>query len=118
MALTKDEQRVLDAVPKQLLIGGTWTDGSGEPMSVEAPATGEPLCEIANATAEDAMSALAAATEAQHSWKTVAPRERSDILRRAYQAMIDRQEDLALLMTLEMGKSLTESKAEIVYAAE
>jgi succinate-semialdehyde dehydrogenase/glutarate-semialdehyde dehydrogenase len=118
MALTKDEQRVVDAVPKQLLIGGKWTDGSGEPMSVEDPATGETLCEIANATPDDAMKALAAATEAQHSFKAVAPRERSNILRRAFQMMIDRQEDLALLMTLEMGKSLTESKAEIVYAAE
>ncbi len=118
MAQTKDEQRVLDAVPKQLLIGGKWQDGSGDPMTVEDPATGEALCQIANATPEDAMSALAAATEAQHTWKNVSPRERSDILRRAYQAMIDRQEDLALLMTMEMGKSLTESKAEVVYAAE
>src|ERR1700712_1897549 len=118
MAQTKDEQRVLDAVAKQLLIGGKWTDGSGGPMSVEDPATGEPLCQIANATHEDAMAALDAATKAQHTWKTVAPRERSDILRRAYQLMIDRQDDLALLMTLEMGKSIAESKGEIVYAAE
>src|ERR1700712_2423799 len=118
MALTKDEQRVLDAVPKQLLIGGKWTDGSADPMSVEDPATGESLCQIANATGEDAMSALAAAADAQHSWKAVAPRERSNILRRAYQMMIDRQDDLALLMTLEMGKTITESKGEIVYAAE
>src|SRR6195952_160575 len=118
MAQTKDEQRVLDAVAKQLLIGGKWTDGSGGPMSVEDPATGEPLCQIANATPEDAMAALDAATKAQHTWKTVAPRERSDILRRAYQLMIDRQDDLALLMTLEMGKSIAESKGEIVYAAE
>src|ERR1700712_2000983 len=118
MALTKDEQRVLDSVPKQLLIGGKWKDGSAEPMTVEDPATGEPLCQIANATPEDAMAALDAATEAQPTWKAVAPRERSDILRRAYQMMIDRQDDLALLMTLEMGKSLVESKGEIVYAAE
>jgi succinate-semialdehyde dehydrogenase / glutarate-semialdehyde dehydrogenase len=118
MAQTKDEQRVLDAVAKQLLIGGKWKDGSGEPMTVEDPATGEPLCQIANATPEDAMAALDAATEAQHTWKAVAPRERSDILRRAYQMMIDRQDDLALLMTMEMGKSIAESKGEIVYAAE
>ncbi|MDQ1635719.1 MAG: succinate-semialdehyde dehydrogenase / glutarate-semialdehyde dehydrogenase [Frankiaceae bacterium] len=118
MALTKDEQRVLDAVPKQLLIGGTWTDGSADQMSVEDPATGETLCQIANATPEDAMKALDAAAAAQHSWKTVAPRERSDILRRAYQLMKDRADDLALLMTMEMGKSLAESKAEITYASE
>src|SRR6195952_651686 len=118
MAQTKDEQRVLDAVAKQLLIGGQWKDGSGEPMTVEDPATGEALCQIANATPEDAMAALDAATKAQHTWKTVAPRERSDILRRAYQMMIDRQDDLALLMTLEMGKPLKESKAEITYGAE
>jgi succinate-semialdehyde dehydrogenase/glutarate-semialdehyde dehydrogenase len=118
MAHTKDEQRVLDAVAKQLLIGGKWQDGAGEPMKVEDPATGETLCEIANATPEQAMDALAAATKAQHSWKTVAPRERGEILRRTYEKMIERQDDLALLMTLEMGKSLAESKAEIAYAAE
>jgi succinate-semialdehyde dehydrogenase/glutarate-semialdehyde dehydrogenase len=118
MAQTKDEQRVLDAVAKQLLIGGKWQDGAGDPMSVEDPATGETLCEIANATPEQAMDALAAATAAQHTWKTVAPRERGEILRRAYDVMIERQDDLALLMTLEMGKTIKESKAEIIYAAE
>jgi succinate-semialdehyde dehydrogenase/glutarate-semialdehyde dehydrogenase len=118
MAQTKDEQRVLDAVPKQLLIGGKWQDGSGDPLKVEDPATGETLCEIANAGPDEAMAALAAAHEAQKTWKDVAPRTRGEILRKAYETMIERQDDLALLMTLEMGKSIAESKAEVAYAAE
>src|SRR3954454_4394839 len=118
MAQTKDEQRVLDAVPKQLLIGGKWQDGSGDPLEVEDPATGETLCEIANAGPDEAMAALAAAHEAQQTWKDVAPRTRGEILRKAYEIMIERQDDLALLMTLEMGKSIAESKAEVIYAAE
>jgi succinate-semialdehyde dehydrogenase/glutarate-semialdehyde dehydrogenase len=118
MAQTKDEQRVLDAVAKQLLIGGKWQDGSEEPLKIEDPATGETLCEVANAGPDQAMAALAAADEAQASWKDVAPRQRGEILRKAYDLMMERQDDLALLMTLEMGKSLTESKAEVNYAAE
>jgi succinate-semialdehyde dehydrogenase/glutarate-semialdehyde dehydrogenase len=113
------EQQALAAVPKQLLIGGQWRDATGgKTLSVEDPATGEPLCDVADGTPQDALDALAAADEAAASWAATAPRERGEILRRAHQAMIDQQDDLALVMTLEMGKSLTESAGEIVYAAE
>jgi succinate-semialdehyde dehydrogenase/glutarate-semialdehyde dehydrogenase len=113
------EQAVLDAVPKQLYIAGTWRDGAGgKTVAVEDPATGETIAEVADATREDALDALTAAHDAfRGDWRDSAPRERSDILRRAYEALMDRAGDLALLMTLEMGKPLKESKAEIAYGA-
>ena len=111
------EQAVLDAVPKQLWIAGDWRDGGEGVLAVEDPATGETLCEVADASVDDAKAALASADEAFASFKATAPRERSDILRRAYDLIVERSDDLALLMTLEMGKPVAESKAEITYAA-
>ncbi|MBA2765298.1 MAG: NAD-dependent succinate-semialdehyde dehydrogenase [Thermoleophilaceae bacterium] len=119
MGSTPDEQQVLDAAPKQLLIGGQWRDGAAAAtLGVEDPATGEQLCEVADATPDDALAALSAAAEAQAEWGSHPPRERGEILRRAFEQMTERADELALLMTLEMGKSLAESKAEITYAAE
>ncbi len=113
------ERSVLDAVPKGLLIGGEWRDASGgETFAVEDPATGEALCEVADATAEDATAALDAAVAAQTDWAATAPNERSEILHRAFLGLNERVEQLALLMTLEMGKPIAESRAEIAYAAE
>jgi succinate-semialdehyde dehydrogenase/glutarate-semialdehyde dehydrogenase len=112
------EQAVLAAVPKQLFIGGAWRDGrEGGTVAVEDPATGDTIAEVADATAEDALDALAAADEAWASWRDSAPRDRSDILRRAYESIVARADELALLMTLEMGKPLAESKAEVTYGA-
>ncbi len=112
------EQAVLDAVPTQLFIGGEWRDATGGgTLPVEDPATGETLVEVADATIEDGKAALAAADEAFRTFRHVAPRERGEILRRAYELMIERTEDLALLMTLEMGKPLAESRGEVAYAA-
>jgi succinate-semialdehyde dehydrogenase/glutarate-semialdehyde dehydrogenase len=85
---------------------------------VEDPATGEPLVEVADGQPEDGMAALAAAAERQAEWAHTAPRERGEILRRAYEALLAQSDELALLMTLEMGKSVAESRAEITYAAE
>ncbi len=90
----------------------------GGTLAVEDPATGEPLIDVADAQPEDALAALDAAAGAQAEWGVYAPRERGEILRRAYEAIIDQAEELALLMTLEMGKALAESRAEITYAAE
>lgn len=115
----QDERRVVDEVPKSLLIGGEWrAAGGGAVLPVHDPSTGEPLCEVADATPDDGLAGLAAAAEAQSSWAATAPRERAEILRRGFEALIDRQDDLALLMTLEMGKPLAESRGEIGYAAE
>jgi succinate-semialdehyde dehydrogenase/glutarate-semialdehyde dehydrogenase len=118
MAATADETRVVEGVRTQLFIGGQWRDAEGGgTLDVEDPATGETIATVADATAADADAALAAADEAFKTWRNVAPRERGDILRRAYDTIIERQDELALLMTLEMGKPVAESKAEIVYAA-
>jgi succinate-semialdehyde dehydrogenase / glutarate-semialdehyde dehydrogenase len=113
-----EEQRVIDRAPKQLYIGGEWRDGAKGTLAVEDPATGESLCEVADASVEDARSALDAAARAGTDWSHQPPRERGEILRRAFEAIVERTDELALLMTLEMGKPLKESKAEIVYAAE
>jgi succinate-semialdehyde dehydrogenase / glutarate-semialdehyde dehydrogenase len=117
--MSASEQAVLDAVPKQLYIAGAWRDGAGgETVAVEDPSTGATIAEVADATPDDALAALAAAHETWYGgWRDSAPRERSDILRRAYEAIMDRTDELALLMTLEMGKPLAESKAEISYGA-
>ena len=119
MSSSADEKAVVEAAPKQLLIGGEWRDSaSGEKLSVEDPSTGESLCEIADANADDATAALDAAVEAQAEWARSAPSDRSKILHDAFQTLNDRADELATLMTLEMGKSVSESKAEISYAAE
>src|SRR5690349_18986457 len=112
------EKKIVDEVPKQLYIGGEWRDGAKGTLTVEDPATGEPLCEVADASTEDAKAALDAAVRAGPAWSGQAPRERGEILRRAFEAIIAREEELALLMTLEMGKPLKESKAEVAYGAE
>ncbi|MEN3266073.1 NAD-dependent succinate-semialdehyde dehydrogenase [Pseudonocardia sp.] len=114
-----DEARVVDAVPTGLFIGGAWRPAaSGRTLTVDDPATGKALCEVADAGPEDGMDALAAAAAAQPAFATIPPRERGEILRRAYELMMERIDDLALLMTLEMGKPLAESRGEITYAAE
>ena len=112
------ERAVLDAVETRLYIAGMWRAATGGgTLPVEDPATGETLVEVADGTADDAEAALAAADGAFRTFRSMSPRERGDILRRAYELMIDRQDDLALLMTLEMGKPVAEARGEVVYAA-
>jgi succinate-semialdehyde dehydrogenase/glutarate-semialdehyde dehydrogenase len=119
MARDVQEQKVLDSVPNGVFIGGQWRAASGgKTFGVEDPATGERLASVADATPQDAVAALDAAAAAQAGWAATPPRERGEILRRAYQALVDRQDELALLMTLEMGKPLAQSRGEIVYGAE
>jgi succinate-semialdehyde dehydrogenase/glutarate-semialdehyde dehydrogenase len=113
------ETEVVDAVPKRLYVGGEWVEATGSgTLPVEDPATGETIAEVADATPEDALGALEAAHAKQPEWGGHPPRERGEILRRAYELMTERADRLALLMTLEMGKPVAESKAEIAYAAE
>src|SRR3954449_982545 len=119
MSIATQEQTVVDKVEKHLYIGGEWIDATEErTLPVEDPATGEALCEVADADPADAMRALDAAVEAQASWKDVPAIERGEILRKAFEKLTERADELALLMTLEMGKPVAESKAEIAYAAE
>jgi succinate-semialdehyde dehydrogenase / glutarate-semialdehyde dehydrogenase len=118
-SLSESERAVLAQVPTDLFIAGEWRAASGGgTLAVEDPATTEPLVEVADAQEQDALAALTAAAEAQLDWAAFPPRERGEILRRAYEAIVEKTEDLALLMTLEMGKSVAESRAEITYAAE
>jgi succinate-semialdehyde dehydrogenase/glutarate-semialdehyde dehydrogenase len=112
------EHQVIDQVPKQLYIGGEWRDGGEGTLGVEDPSTGEMLCEVADASPEDAAAALDAAVGAGPEFAEHPPRERGEILRRAFDAVTARSDELALLMTLEMGKPIAESKAEITYGAE
>ena len=117
--LSTEEVRVVGAVPKQLFIAGRWVDSSsGDTLEVLDPATGAVICSVADATPEDGMAALDAAVAAQAGFAAMSPRSRSDILMTAFRLMHERIDDLALLMTLEMGKPVAEAKGEITYAAE
>lgn len=113
------ETSVVEGVGKVLFIGGRWVPADGgKTFAVHDPATGEALCQIADASPADGVAALDAAVAAQDSWASHPPRERGEILRRAYQELTSRVDELALLMTLEMGKPLAEARGEIAYAAE
>src|SRR3954452_21284040 len=119
MAIATKEQTVVDRVAKQLYIGGEWREASGgETLVVEDPATGEALCEVADGTPDDAQAALDAAVSKQGEWAAPPPNHRSAILWHVFEALNERADDLALLMTLAIGKTIAESKAEIAYSAE
>ncbi|MFF7656120.1 NAD-dependent succinate-semialdehyde dehydrogenase [Streptomyces sp. NPDC007983] len=110
---------VLATVSKKLYIAGSWSDAAGGlTMPVDDPATGEVLCEVADASPADGQRALDAALDAQEKWAATAPRARSEILRRAYELIMERADALASLMTAEMGKPLAEARGEAAYAAE
>jgi succinate-semialdehyde dehydrogenase/glutarate-semialdehyde dehydrogenase len=116
---TMNTESAVELTPKQLLVGGDWRDaGGGATLPVENPATGEVLGEVADASPEDAIAALNAAVDAQEQWSATAPRERSELLYAAYERLLANAETLATLMTLEMGKPLSESQGEFKYAAE
>ncbi|MCS3492455.1 MULTISPECIES: NAD-dependent succinate-semialdehyde dehydrogenase [Micrococcaceae] len=113
------EAELLAKVPTGLLINGEWRDASdGGTFDVLDPATGEKLLTLASATSEDAMAALDAADAVQAEWALTAPRERAEILRRAFDLVTERKDDFALLMSLEMGKPLAEAYGEVTYGAE
>ncbi|MEY2939355.1 MAG: hypothetical protein RIS58_342 [Actinomycetota bacterium] len=99
------------------LIGGEWVSGSSS-IDVINPATGGVLATVANATITDCLAAVTAADRSFESWSKTAPRVRGEILRRAYELMISEHEALSQLITLEMGKVITDARAEVTYAAE
>jgi len=114
-----DRRRVLEAVPTGLFIGGEWSASStGATIDVVDPATGDVLVAVADASPADGRRALDAAVAAQDAWAATPPRERSDVLRRAFDLLMQRRDDFALLMTLEMGKPLAESLGEVTYGGE
>jgi succinate-semialdehyde dehydrogenase/glutarate-semialdehyde dehydrogenase len=120
VSITQEQERaVVDRVARELFIGGRWRESStGQTLAVEDPSTRELLTLVADAGPEDARAALTAAAQAQSAWAAHPPRERGELLRRAFERITELAEDLALLMTLEMGKPLAESRAEVAYAAE
>ncbi|SEA74201.1 succinate-semialdehyde dehydrogenase / glutarate-semialdehyde dehydrogenase [Bowdeniella nasicola] len=119
MSRTELIDKALAYAPTQLFINGRWQDsGSGATFDVINPATGEVLAAVADATPEDGMAALAAASEAQHDWQRTAPRERAELLRAAFDRVMELKDEFATLMTLEMGKPLAEGYGEVAYGAE
>ncbi|MDF2143948.1 NAD-dependent succinate-semialdehyde dehydrogenase [Knoellia sp. p5-6-4] len=117
--MAMSQKDLIDSVPTQLLIGGSWRDSAdGATIKVEDPSTGEVLTEVADATVEDGLAALDAAAAAQKDWAATPPRDRGEILRAAFETITARADDFAMLMTLEMGKTLAESKGEVTYGAE
>jgi succinate-semialdehyde dehydrogenase/glutarate-semialdehyde dehydrogenase len=104
--------------PTGLLIGGQWGPGRAGLLEVIDPATEDPIAEVADATPDDALDAVAAAHQALAGWAATPARVRGECLRRAYELMIADSEALARLMVLENGKALRDARAEITYAAE
>lgn len=118
MVAAVSESEVLGRVEIGVLINGRWRNGGdGGTFAVENPATGQTLREVADGTPKDALAALDAASTAQSTWSAVPPRQRGEILRRAYELLMERRDEFALLITLEMGKSVAESRAEVDYGA-
>lgn len=110
---------LVNTLPKDLFVGGRWQPATGgKTFDVLDPATGEVLCAVADASPEDGRRALDAAVAAQPAMAALSPRQRADILTRAFDLLHQRIDDLAALMTAEMGKPLAEARGEIVYAAE
>ena len=108
---------MVGAVPKGLLIGGKWIDTDSK-VAVENPATGQTLAEVADASPAQGIEALDAAVAASAEWAATDPRVRGEILRKAFELLTERAEDIALLMTLEMGKPLAEARGEVTYGSE
>ena len=110
---------LLSADRRRLLIGGDWREASGAArLDVVDPADGSVFTDVADGTLDDARAALDAAVAAQADWAATAPRDRGEILRRAFEAITERSEEFARLMSLEMGKPLAEAAGEVTYGSE
>ncbi|GAA0582135.1 NAD-dependent succinate-semialdehyde dehydrogenase [Paractinoplanes ferrugineus] len=106
-------------VETELFIAGKWVPASsGARFDVLDPATGDVLASVADANEADAMSAVDAAAAAAKAWAATPPRVRGEALRRAFELMTERADELAKLISLENGKALTDAKGEVTYAAE
>ena len=117
--MSDTERELLESVPTRLFIGGEWRDAAaGATLDVHDPSNGAVIASIADAAAADGIAALDAAVAAADSWAATPPRTRSDILRSAFDLLQERRDEVALLMTLEMGKPLAESQGEVTYGGE
>jgi succinate-semialdehyde dehydrogenase/glutarate-semialdehyde dehydrogenase len=109
----------VESLHKELYIGGAWRAASDHSvLEVLDPATEQSIARVSDASIEDGLAAVTAAQQAGPAWAARPPRERGEILRRAFELMMLHKEALARLITLENGKALAESRAEIAYAAE
>ncbi|MEN8706610.1 MAG: NAD-dependent succinate-semialdehyde dehydrogenase [Nocardioides marinisabuli] len=116
---TPDLAALLPDEHRRLLVGGRWRDAEdGATFAVHDPADGSELTRVADASVGDAVEALDAAVAAQAGWAATPPRERGEILRRAFEMIGERADDLARLMSLEMGKTIKEAKGEVAYGNE
>lgn len=110
---------IIDKLNTGLFINGQWRDAEGgKTIDVANPATGDRITTIADGSAADAEEAIKVAGDTQESWAATPPRERAEILRRAFELLIERADDIAAVMTAEMGKPFAESKGEVTYGAE
>ena len=110
---------LLANVPTDLYIGGKWRKSSdNQRFDVIDPATEKPIASVASASVEDAKAAVDAASAAMEGWAAKKPRERAEVLRKAFELIIRDTERFAKLMTIENGKALADSRAEVAYAAE
>ncbi len=112
-----DIAALLSSVPTGLWIGGEERAGQAT-FEVLDPATEEVITRVADATPQDGVAALDAAAAVEKDWVATPARERGEILRSVFETITARAEDLATLMTLEMGKVLAESRGEVKYGAE
>lgn len=111
--------RLLPAEQRRLWVAGEWRDAEGgDTFEVVDPADGQLLARVADGSVTDAVEALDAAVAAQAHWAATAPRERGEILRSAFELIASRADDLAMLMSLEMGKAVAEAKGEVAYGNE
>ena len=111
--------KLIRNIPADLYIDGQWRASSdGERFDVYDPATEEIIASVANGAAEDAAAAVDAAYDAGNAWAARSPRDRSEILRRAYELMIERKSDYARVISREEGKTYAEGLGEVAYAAE
>lgn len=108
---------VLARVPFGQFIEGSFVS-TPDTFPVHDPATGEVIAQVSDAGAMHAKAALDAACVAAEPWAATEPRRRGEILRRAFELIIERGDDFATLMTLEMGKPLAEAHGEVAYGAE
>ncbi len=104
--------------PTELFIDGKWGPGSSGTFPVYDPSTGDVIADVARAGDDDVARAVESAAAAGPGWAATAPRERGEVLRKAFELMISRREEIAYVMSLEMGKSLTDARGEVTYAAE
>src|SRR6266581_4628044 len=112
-------EEALKLAPTQLLIGGERRDAAdGSLIDVYDPAAASVVAQVADGSVADGLSAVEAAAQAGPAWAATPPRQRGEVLRRAFELMTEHAEELAQLIVLENGKALRDARGEVAYAAE